>query len=739
MNNKKNILTAFVFVYLIPVFLWGQQQVRLPIGGINMQVHAPSVTDSANHFFRFEHHINIKKIDEGVFYVKIDILPNQAYRPGCIDIPLTIELGSQAEMEAAKKWFHWIPNIKRTPDEIVSQHVFRSPCIIHMLRNEAFAFIPDINEMKNNAIAPYYFDLNYTGKTIHINYGISNYDVARHQYYRKSNKLFALDGKIDLAFYILISPGTSTVKVLKTTNHFLWSHFAKTYTQSYLPQTLRFNRYAEVGYSMALKNYWVEAGEPGKGGITLSTYYDETTKKYGGRFYKNDLWYHSWFNNARTAYGLFYWGRELNHEDWKVKALAAFKLILESPNDGGWFPTIYLSEKNQWLSSGQGGGKEVYHMPDNVWTAYWIMRFNDEMQRMKGADSFLLNFSNALLQTQNRDGSFPSRIRVKTYEADSVLRFSASSSMATWYLQEMLLKNKIGASSIGQYKKAILRSLNFLDRYVLPNQRFEDFELYFSCSAKPMHYFDSTTNLYGQNTLSIQWCAEAYLAAYRLFKDVKYLKQGEYCLNILGLYQQVWNPPFINLYAFGGFGVQNTDAEWNDARQAQFAETYLNYYFATGNSDYLERCVYACRSAFALMVIPENKNICPENYQGTESNGESFTGSMAENYGHSGYNSRSYQSGFHWGTGSALTTAAILKNKLGDIYIGNGIAMGIDGIVVKKMNIANNEIQLTTKRLHKDDVTIVTDGIVKENIVIDDSTKGFHIRKRWINKTAGYK
>jgi len=51
---------------------------------------------------------------------------------------------------------------------------------------------------------------------------------------------------------------------------------------------------------------------------------------------------------------------------------------------------------------------------------------------------------------------------------------------------------------------------------------------------------------------------------------------------------------------------------------------------------------------------------------GTSFNGE-FTGAMAENFGHSGFNERSGQSGFHWGTGSALATAAIFKAKLGNI------------------------------------------------------------------------
>jgi hypothetical protein len=45
------------------------------------------------------------------------------------------------------------------------------------------------------------------------------------------------------------------------------------------------------------------------------------------------------------------------------------------------------------------------------------------------------------------------------------------------------------------------------------------------------------------------------------------LRDGRFCLDLLSLYQQAWNPPFLDLYASGGFGVRNTDGEWNDARQ----------------------------------------------------------------------------------------------------------------------------------------------------------------------------
>jgi hypothetical protein len=145
----------------------------------------------------------------------------------------------------------------------------------------------------------------------------------------------------------------------------------------------------------------------------------------------------------------------------------------------------------------------------------------------------------------------------------------------------------------------------------------------------------------------------------------------------------VWSPPYLDMKGFGGYGAMNTDGEWNDARQAQFAETNANYFDITGERAYLERAVAAARAGFTLVVMDENKSVAPRNYRGTPINFE-VHGASAENYGHSGWNTRSYQSGFHWGTGSALTTAAILTARYGGLYVdpARKLALGIDGATV---------------------------------------------------------
>ena len=601
--------------------------------------------------------------------------------------------------------FHWIPNIKSKPEQIASDHVFRSPSVMMMSGKTGVALIPDIAVLSENRPAPHYLDMRFgEDKAPVIIYGIANYKVDGHVYYTRSGDAYSVkDGKLKMGFYLIIDQETSSNELVSQVNRLLWKETGHDYMAKIEPQTVPFEKYADYGFEMALNNIWIKGVYPNSGGITLATYFDKETQKYGGRTFPMDLWFHSWFNNMRTAYGLYLWGEKSGKPEWKQRALEVKNLLLNAPADKGFFKTLYNSQTGTWVSSGQGGGEKVYHIPDNAWTAYWLIRFNEECENDPRISEFTLNFVKGLLSIQKPDGSFPTRIFVENLEPDPVLNGSASEGLAIWFLAEMRLRGLIPENDKKKVDEAIQNGLDHLRRESLPRQKFEDFELYFSCSRKPLDFYDNVSEMYGQNTLAIQWCAEAFRTGYQLFKREADLQNAIYCADILCLYQQVWNPDYLNFHAFGGFGVMNTDAEWNDARQAQFAETLANFYDLTGKIEYLERAVAAARASFALMIIDENKEVAPMNY--LPSKGLNIFGAMAENYGHCGTDCKSGQSGFHWGTGSALCTGIILHNRYGDVFIDPELkhVAGINGITVKNYEIKKNKISLELDRLPKDD------------------------------------
>src|SRR5204863_249090 len=77
--------------------------------------------------------------------------------------------------------------------------------------------------------------------------------------------------------------------------------------------------------------------------------------------------------------------------------------------------------------------------------------------------------------------------------------------------------------------------------------RWEDFETYYSCAPWGVPGERVARNgVYKQNTLSIAWCAEAFLRA-------GMRRAARRCLDELSLYQAVWDPPFLPAPAHGGF------------------------------------------------------------------------------------------------------------------------------------------------------------------------------------------
>lgn len=590
--------------------------------------------------------------------------------------------------ESARQDFHWIPNIKAAPNQIAADHVFRSPVVMVLAGDAGVAVIPDLDVLRTNRSAPHFLDLQFPkGEAPFIEYGMAPSRPEGHVYYTRTGEVFTPEERqLRFACYVLLRPKTTREQLTEDASRFLWSRYATPLTTNVKPQVAPFSTYARYGYKMALDKLWVDGPVAGTGGITLSTYKNKETGRSGGRLFENDLWFHSWFNNLRTAWGLHYWGETLHKPEWTQHARSMARLILSAPRKDGIFSTIYRSDNRTWQSSGQGGGANLYHLPDNAWTAIWLLRYHQEREPVEEAPAFLIEFTRALLRLQNKDGSFPARVNTDSLAADSVLDRSASEALPIWFLAEMLNRRMLPSELLQPVRDAVRRGADDLRTRLIPDQRFEDFELYLSCSKKPLTFQDETTAMTGQNTLSMQWSAEALLLAYKLLNDPAYLRAGKFCLNVLSLYQQVWNPPWLTLYAFGGFGVMNTDAEWNDARQAQFAETFANYYDVTRDPMHLERAVAAARASFTLVVMDENQEVAPRNYQGAERNQETH-GASAENYGHAGMDVRAYQSGFHWGTGSALTTAAILLQRYSGLYVDadRRHAFGIDGAIAKKV------------------------------------------------------
>ncbi|HSI73882.1 MAG TPA: hypothetical protein VK934_11965, partial [Fimbriimonas sp.] len=410
---------------------------------------------------------------------------------------------------------------------------------------------------------------------------------------------------------------------------------------------------------------------------------------------------------------------------WVDKADKMLNLALAAPMNQGAVPTTYQSRTKQWKGSLITPSAECYYDLTNMaWKGIWMLKWlefgdcprQEEIQRQLDA------MANLMLRFQAKDGSFPTWLS-KDLKVVPILDRSAQAALPTWFLAEWhmarvseLKTEQIGTarslafggypdSESGKKKKTayiddllkqiraarkdmdpkLLLASRFLKTEIVPKQRYYDFETFFSCSPKGClqrngliddpKMWDHHTMQAPQNTLSMQWCAEAIAAAesaptsgsafYGFDRVGRRNKQALMALDIMALYQNVWPISYRKVaYTYGGFGVQNSDGEYNDARQAQFGSTMCNFAVELDRPDLFERGVAAIRASLTLINHPLHESL------GIYPNPNYPLGLEPENDGHGGTDQQNGRTGFDWGEGSGLAAAAEVLDRYGE---GNNI------------------------------------------------------------------
>jgi hypothetical protein len=263
---------------------------------------------------------------------------------------------------------------------------------------------------------------------------------------------------------------------------------------------------------------------------------------------------------------------------------------------------------------------------------------------------------------------------------------SAQSALPGWFLAEWSVAQPDGELK-NQAKAAAIKTADFLTSEVVDPQRYYDFETFFSCSPKVClqkdeviddpKMMDPHTLQRPQNTLSMQWTAEALRAASNLTGNKgKYMDAAMKALDTMCLYQNVWPISYrVMADTYGGFGVQNSDGEYNDARQSQFGETLCDFGVQLGRQDLFERGVAAVRASLTLINHPLHQKL------GIYPNPNYPLGLEPENDGHGGSDQQNGRTGFDWGEGSGLAGIAGIMDKYGATWSDpHGWSVLVDGV-----------------------------------------------------------
>jgi hypothetical protein len=644
--------------------------------------------------------------------------------------------------------FSHAPAMKRAADNVFADRVFHSPAIVLQKNGLCAALVPDLDSINKDFVyakgvrqpdghrgfrvsqdpakmtLPAALDLDVkSGLTPAplFSYGLMDYVVEQHVYWRHENKdgvmVRELSGrKLYYEFDLFVRSDAPRNRGYQRVTRFLWERYGTAHFREPRPQAMPFAEYARVCFPAAFeyrgdtlddtKRYSASRGyKPDQSG-PLNTWleFDFEGKPVGGiratpsQWY-NDIQFMAWWNNVRDAVGMYWWGQR-GVPDLGRKARLILNLVLSAPQNQGIFPSVFNQKEKRWfgcywkpeppynpkiLPKYWDFNSDYYQTAGVSKTGVHLLRYYHLCEKDQRILPFVRRYGDFLIEHLDPNGCVPAWFTSDLKPVEH-LRFNGEGGIHLWFLTELYK-----ATQESKYLSAARKIAQFMRLEILPQQRWYDFETFYSCASKPEATFDPHTGQWPRCTLSMMWAIEGFSSLYEATQNREDLDTTEAVADYANFYQSVWQPHFIiTAYAFGGFTSQNSDAEWLDMRQSQLGEALVRLGRLTGRQDLLERGVAAVRSSFALIKHPRHiqNGIFPT---------PSYPlGISPENIDHEGLPQLPLRSGFDWGEGGALAAAATLLDQLGGFYVDpkTKLAVGVDGVFLKSFRIEGRKIHI---------------------------------------------
>ncbi len=655
---------------------------------------------------------------ESIKEIKIDKLGNgkavkkiETINPNTVKITLSFDLTENVIQDdwhvsispAFKPAFNWAPHLTPTDNNIIDQHIFRTPALIVSNKKQVLVVMPDVDILKNKTPVRWYMDMNARENLLSL--GMSNNKVSEHVLYERTPGAFYPKGKIEFGFYLMCHKDqASIINPYRKPLAFFWKNWGHQLYKSGNPVNGDLNCYVEHTYNWAFnsweKNVWQEFFIDGKQvGAPVFIVNVTQSPNYQGDVNEREfrsVWNQAWFSSLRSASGLFRYARRTNNPELLKKANLTKELALSFPNKNGFFYGLIATEMEEveregkkynrskgwntyfWGNSNRNpytwdARKSPFHILDMSWTALLMLRWYEELESDARLLKYAENYADALIKIQYPNGFFPGWLNVETLKPMEYLNDSPETSMSVTFLLKLyqLTHNEV-------YKNVALKAMQAVESTIIPTGRWEDFETYWSCcrygSVNLVGKKVERNNMYKQCNFSMFWTTEALFECYQITKNKRYLEQGQRTLDELLMTQASWQPPYIYVNALGGFGVMNSDGEWNDSRESLFAEIILQYGKLLDIPEYKERGIAALKASFTMMYCPENQITKTQWEKVWPFFGKEDFGFTMENYGHGGWtNPEGEGMGeftiYDWGNGAASEAYNRIVDKFGKKYL----------------------------------------------------------------------
>ncbi len=685
--------------------------------------------------------------DANCFHIQVSTRLNS-------DPPRLEYLLSAFLFESEKPDYTHAPCMKREPADVIGDRVFHSPATILQSGHSVAALAPDLHILKTHNVyapdarpidgqrqfrilqpresvtMPVILDVDLeSGLSRYplFSYGFADYLTQQHMYWRHDNSKGASlrtlsTNELRYGFDLFVSVQAKPHSGYQAVSRHLWARYGSGYAREPKPQAMPFSEYATICYPAAFeyrgdtaedtKRYSERKAYDAEHSGSLPTWleFEIEGRPAGGVRATPSQWYYDiqfmgWWNNVHLAQGMTYWGVRGRDRSLVDKARRIVTLALSAPQNHGIFPAVYNYKDQRWhgcywkmdaaydpavLPKYWDFASDYYQTCSASKTAALLLRYHKYYEPNARIIPYVTGYADFISARLDQNGCLPAWF-TKDLSPVPYLRFNAEGGVHIWFLAELF-----ATTSETKYLDTARRQADFLVANILPQQRWYDFETFYSCASKPEATYDRRTGQWPRCTLSMIWAVDGLSSLYECTGDTELLSVAEQVADYLSLYQSVWQPPFIiTAYAFGGFISQNSDAEWLDMRQCLCGEALVRIGKLTGRQDLLERGVAALRSAFSLINHPRHiaNGIFPmPSYP---------LGITAENIDHEGLPQLPLRSGSDWGEGGALASAAEVLRQIGGIYLDleKNIAVGVDGVSVKSFRRVEQHLDLEVNNL----------------------------------------
>jgi hypothetical protein len=578
----------------------------------------------------------------------------------------------------------WIPHLTPEPGHVIGDAVFRSPAIVLSDSSIALALIPDLDDVFAACGWRAWLDYDHAASTITLAAGA--YEATGHVFFvRRPLRLGTAN--VALRLHVLASENAADCEnPYGMAARWLWTRWGR-------PRLHRGPSAAPVRGLMdhvvrwAFSSGWSDSvwqpvdlpdGAPAGAPVFIVdvTRHPSVPRERRGWREPRSIWNQAWFSTQRCANGLLRFARQTASADLEERARQMTRVAIAAPQTDGLFPAVLVKDESEdvggwsWSNSNRRPptvSAEACHLVDAAFTCRMLL----EWHALSGEDQALdyaCRFGERLARLQRPSGAFPGWVEPDGRVAPQLAE-GPESAVSVSLLFDLAAHAGGSIAGAPDWQRMAERGLRFLEG-IARQGRWEDFETYYSCA--PWGALDigrriARNGVFKQNTLSIFWCAEAFLRGWRATRKRSYLDLARRCVDELSLYQAVWDAPFLPAPTHGGFGVMNADCEWNDARQSLFAPLYLDLGRETADDELTERGLSAVRASFSMLYCPENAALARAYEKRFPFFGPESYGFMMENQGHDRSEPIGTFTIFSWGNGSALATAATVRDHFPEV------------------------------------------------------------------------